>query len=83
MAKNAHTHGGGKWSTRPTWTGVRARISIKSYVSNIAFGCCRNPPGFWTGRAAKRAHNLQLAQIAPMVALVCQIQEELLAKSKI
>ena len=34
MAKNAHTHGGGKWNTCLTLTGVCPRIGIKSYVSN-------------------------------------------------
>ena len=53
MAKHAHTHGGGKWSTCLTWTGVFPRIGIKSYVSNISFGRRSNPSGLGNDRVAK------------------------------
>ena len=53
MAKNAHTHGGGKWSTCPTRTRVCSRIGSKCYVSNMPFGRRPNPPGFGNGRFAK------------------------------
>ena len=53
MAKNAHTHGGGTWSTCQTWTGVCRRIGTKSYVSNRLFEHSPNRPGVGTGRVAK------------------------------
>ena len=83
MVKTAHTHGRGKWSTCLTWTGVQRRIGINSYVSNIPFERRPNPPGFGNGRADKSAHDLELAKIAHMVGMVCQAQEQLLARSMI
>ena len=83
MAKNAHTRGGGKWSTCLTRTGVCPKIGTKCYVSDIPFRRRPNPPAFGDGRVAKGAHDLGLTQIALMVAWVCQVQEDLLAGIKI
>ena len=58
-------------------------ISIKSSVSNIPFGRRQTPLDLGMAGPASEPMISELARIAPMVALLCQAQEELLARSKI
>ena len=86
MAKNGYNCAHSWWGQMEhmsTWTGVCPRIGINSYLSNIHFGRRPTPAGFGNGRVAKSAHDLGFTRIAHMVALVCQAEKELLARTKI